>query len=213
MLAVALTIMTGVAANVLSANLAFADQTAPFACNETNFQSSECKTCLENPASTDKSCAQVPASNSGPAACQADPQSSACKTCMNTTDSTDPACAKGSTDTSDNCDPSKDKSCCGTVKTSIIGKEICGTGGDNKTAETSTIWKLLMLILKIMTAGIGIAAVGGIVYGALLYTTAEDKPEQTKKAIGVITNVVIGLVAYGLMYVLLNFLIPGGIFK
>lgn len=74
------------------------------------------------------------------------------------------------------------------------------------------IWQLLMLTLKVLTAGIGIAAVGGIVYGALLYTTAEDKPEQTKKAIGIITNVVIGLVFYGLMYILLNFLIPGGIF-
>lgn len=103
--------------------------------------------------------------------------------------------------------------CCGKVNTSIIGKEICGNETDNSSAENSTVWLLLMAALQILTAGIGIAAVGGIVYGALLYSTAEDKPDQTKKAISIITNVVIGLVLYGLMYVLLNFLIPGGIFK
>lgn len=63
-----------------------------------------------------------------------------------------------------------------------------------------------------MTAGVGVAAVGGIAWGALLYTTAESKPEQTKKVIGIITNVVIGLVAYAVMGVLLNFVIPGGVF-
>ena len=70
-----------------------------------------------------------------------------------------------------------------------------------------------MIVLNIMTAGIGILAVGGIVYGGILYASAGDKAEQTKKAIGVITNVVIGIAAYGLMYVLLNFLIPGGVFN
>jgi hypothetical protein len=111
------------------------------------------------------------------------------------------------------CDSSKNK-CCGKAKTSIIsGAEWCGDGGDDTTTENSTIWRMLIQILNIMTAGIGIAAVGGIVYGALLYTTAGDKPDQTQKAIGIITNVVIGLASYGLMYVLLNFLIPGGIFK
>lgn len=104
---------------------------------------------------------------------------------------------------------------CGGVDTSIItGSELCGSGGqDNSSTEKSTIWALMLGVLKIMTAGIGIAAVGGIVYGALLYTTAGDKPDQTKKAIGIITNVVFGVVAYGLMYVLLNFVIPGGIFS
>lgn len=100
--------------------------------------------------------------------------------------------------------------CCGDVKTSIIKGNLCGT--DEGKAESSTIFALLKGLLQIMTAGVGIAAVGGIAYGALLYTTAENKPEQTKKAIGIITNVVIGLVAYAFMGLLLNFLIPGGIF-
>lgn len=136
--------------------------------------------------------------------------------------------AQGCTSSIDpNCDPSSEtpveetpapkeeeedkcegEDCCGGVKTSIINDDtIC-----NETGEGGVILGLLKWVLKIMTAGVGVAAVGGIAWGALLYTTAESKPEQTKKAIGIITNVVIGLVAYALMGVFLNFLIPGGIF-
>ena len=98
---------------------------------------------------------------------------------------------------------------CAGVNTSIISCK----DGDNKKVEDSGVWALLLLTLNIMTAGIGILAVGGIVYGSVLYTSAGDKAEQTKKAIGIITNVVIGIIAYGLMYLVLNFLIPGGIFS
>lgn len=99
---------------------------------------------------------------------------------------------------------------CGEVETSIIN---CSqTGGPKKDAQQSPIWGVLILILNIMTAGVGILAVGGIVYGSILYASAGDKAEQTKKAMSVITNVVVGIAAYGLMYVILNFLIPGGIF-
>lgn len=102
---------------------------------------------------------------------------------------------------------------CAGVKTAIIGGDIC-KGADNTTKKTqdNAIWKLLIFVLNVMTAGVGILAVGGIVYGSILYTSAGDKAEQTKKAISIITNVVIGIIAYGVMYLVLNFLIPGGIF-
>ncbi len=100
--------------------------------------------------------------------------------------------------------------CCGGVKTSIISGDLCGKN-DGK-LEDNSVYKLLIAGLNILTAGIGVAAVGGIAYGAFLYTTAGSSAEQTKKAIGIISNVVVGLVAYALMYVFLNFLIPGGIF-
>jgi hypothetical protein len=97
---------------------------------------------------------------------------------------------------------------CGGAKTSIIK---CSEGA-GKTTQDNGVWALLMLTLNIMTAGVGILAVGGIAYGAALYASSSDKPEQAKQGMTFIKNVVIGLVAYGLMYVLLNFLIPGGIF-
>lgn len=103
---------------------------------------------------------------------------------------------------------------CGDVKTSIIGGDICaGVNDKSKNAEDTAVWKLLLLVLNVLTAGVGIAAVGGIVYGSILYASAADRADQTKKAIGIITNVVIGVIAYAVMYMVLNFLIPGGIFK
>lgn len=74
------------------------------------------------------------------------------------------------------------------------------------------IWALLLMVLNIMTAGVGIVAVAGIVYGSVLYTTAENKADQVKKATDIITNVVIGLVLFALMWAGLNFIVPGGVF-
>lgn len=100
---------------------------------------------------------------------------------------------------------------CAGVKTAILSCD--GANNKSSNVQDNAIWKLLLLVLNIMTAGVGIVAVGGIVYGSILYTSAGDRQDQTKKAIGIITNVVIGLVAYALMYLVLNFLIPGGIFS
>ncbi|HET8884019.1 MAG TPA: hypothetical protein VFM68_00935 [Candidatus Saccharimonadales bacterium] len=97
---------------------------------------------------------------------------------------------------------------CGGVKTSIIS---CSQGKGTSTTNNG-VWGLLILTLNIMTAGVGILAVGGIAYGAALYASSGDKPEQAKQGMQFIKNVVIGLVAYGLMFLILNFIIPGGIF-
>lgn len=90
---------------------------------------------------------------------------------------------------------------------------LCPDGNKPNDAVTSSgIWGVLLLILNIMTTGVGVLAVAGIVYGSVLYASAGDSAEQVKKAKGIILNVIIGLIAFGLMYALLNFLIPGGIF-
>jgi hypothetical protein len=102
-----------------------------------------------------------------------------------------------------------DDTCAG-VKTAIIH---CDQTGQGSSAKDSGIWGLLLIALNILTGGVGILAVGGIVYGAILYSSAADRADQVKKAISIITNVIIGVAAYGLMYILLNFLIPGGIFS
>jgi hypothetical protein len=100
---------------------------------------------------------------------------------------------------------------CGGVKTAIIHCD--QTGGKNATVENTGAWGILLLAINILTAGVGIAAIGGIVYGAILYTSAGGSQEQVKKAMTVITNVVIGVIAYALMFSGLNFLIPGGLFN
>lgn len=98
---------------------------------------------------------------------------------------------------------------CGGVETAIIA---CDEDNKGTAVENNAIWALLMIALNVMTAGVGVLAVAGIVYGAVLYTTAEDKAEQVKNATNIITNVVIGLILYAMMWAGLNFIIPGGVF-
>ena len=106
------------------------------------------------------------------------------------------------------CDPAN-QSCCGGVQTSLITCSETGGAG----VEQTGVWGLLLIILNILTAGIGLAAVAGIVYASILYTSAGGSQEQIKKALTTIANIVIGVVAYAGMYALLNFLIPGGLFN
>lgn len=91
------------------------------------------------------------------------------------------------------------------VKTSIVPVD-CSTGGN-------PIWGLLLMVINILTAGIGIVAIGGIIYASILWTTAEDKNAQIVKSKETIFNVVVGLVAFALLYAFLQFLIPGGVFN
>lgn len=102
---------------------------------------------------------------------------------------------------------------CGGVPTAIITcdgpPEGESAGTDN--IEQSGIWGILLLAINVMVGAIGVAALGGIIYGAILYTSAGGSAEQTKKAMTIIGNVVIGVVAFAIMYALLNFLIPGGV--
>lgn len=92
----------------------------------------------------------------------------------------------------------------GVEDTSILP---CGPDGKDN------IWGLLRIVVNTLTAGIGIVAVAGVIYGAILYTSAGGSMEQIKQAKMIIYNVAIGLVTYAFMYSFLNFLIPGGLFN
>ncbi len=72
---------------------------------------------------------------------------------------------------------------------------------------------ILKLIIKIMTGCVGIAAIGGVVYGAILYSSAGGNVEQAKNARTIILNVVIGIIVFAFAFAFLNWLIPGGVFK
>lgn len=90
----------------------------------------------------------------------------------------------------------------------------CADGkAPDSTIQNSGVWGLLLIVINILTAGVGIAAVGGIIYGSIMYTAAEGSADKVSKARAIITNVVIGLIAYALMFSLLNFIIPGGLFN
>jgi hypothetical protein len=98
---------------------------------------------------------------------------------------------------------------CAGVDTAIIA---CTQKENAEDAKGSGIWGVLMIALQILTAGVGIVAVGGVVYAAILYSSASDRAEQVKHAKDILQNIAIGLALYAGMYLFLNFLIPGGIF-
>lgn len=93
---------------------------------------------------------------------------------------------------------------CAGVKTSFISCK--GQGAE-------AVGGVLKQIILIVSIGVGIVAVGGIVYGSLLYASARDNQAQTQKAITIISSVVIGLLLYVFMTAILNWLIPGGVFS
>lgn len=92
---------------------------------------------------------------------------------------------------------------CAGANTAII--ECTGKG------ETA-IFKIIADVIKILTAGIGVLAVGATVAGGLLYTMSGNNPENIRKAKTIWLNTVIGLVAYAFIVALTHFLIPGGVF-
>jgi hypothetical protein len=98
---------------------------------------------------------------------------------------------------------------CGGVDTALINCSQTGGGG----VENSGLWGILLIVINVMTAGVGVLALAGIVYGAVLYTSAGGSSEQIKKARTIFTNVVIGVLAFAGMYTLLQFIVPGGVFN
>lgn len=83
-----------------------------------------------------------------------------------------------------------------------------------KTAILPSDWKIediLNMVLVVVTTGVGIAAVGSIVFAGVLYITARDNAAQVSKAKTMITNTIIGIIAYILMWAFLEWIIPGGI--
>lgn len=100
------------------------------------------------------------------------------------------------------------------LKCGVLPSAICNKAKDPAAGgvKSSAIWDLLLLIVNIMTAGVAILAIGGIVYAAVLYTSAGPNQEQLKKAKNIILNTVIGIVAFALMYAFLQWIIPGGAF-
>lgn len=98
---------------------------------------------------------------------------------------------------------------CVGVETSIIDCE----GQSDGSIETSGLWQLLLMAINILTGGIVIASVGGVIYGAVLYSSAGGNSENIKKAKTIFMNIIIGIIMYVAMYSFLNYLIPGGIFN
>ena len=100
---------------------------------------------------------------------------------------------------------------CGNTGTFFNFEDICSGTDDEKGGTENPIFAMLLGIVNIVAFGVGIAVVGGIVYGGLMYSTARDNSGQVQKAINIIATSVVGLIAYALLWAVINFIVPGGL--
>jgi len=99
---------------------------------------------------------------------------------------------------------------------SVLPQDICNTAenpASGGNVQGTGVFELLKYVLWILTAGVGIVAVGAVVYAGILYASAGDNQQQVQQAKTAIKNTVIGIVAFALMSLVLNWLIPGGVFN
>ena len=68
-------------------------------------------------------------------------------------------------------------------------------------------------IFKWLAAGMTVIVLIAIVYGAIIYATAGTDKQKVETGKKIIRNAIGALIAYFFMYALLNFVVPGGMFK
>ncbi|MDO4747002.1 MAG: hypothetical protein Q4A70_01495 [Candidatus Saccharibacteria bacterium] len=105
------------------------------------------------------------------------------------------------------------------VITSVVGTDKCDQDGTkNEKGEYncscddgngSGVTDILNLVVDIMTIGIGILGLIGISIVGIQYLTSGGNEEKAKKAKRRMFEIIIGLVAYVLLYAVLKWLLPG----
>lgn len=90
------------------------------------------------------------------------------------------------------------------VDTVLFG-QVC----DN--CDGGAVFKILSLVVNILSAGIIVAATIGIIIVGAKILTSRDNADVVARAKKRLFEIVIGLVAYSLFYAILNFIIPGGV--
>ena len=68
---------------------------------------------------------------------------------------------------------------------------------------------LLKIVVTVLTYGIGILGVVGMMISGIQYITSSGDPAKMTKAKNRILQIVIGLIIYAVMWAALNFLVPG----
>ncbi len=102
----------------------------------------------------------------------------------------------------------------GTIPISVLdgGEVVTGSEGERCSKEKeqgSGISNIINLVLDIMTTGIAIIAVISITVIGIQYLTAGPDVGKTIKAKQRISEIIIGLAAYVLIYALIKWLMPG----
>ena len=90
----------------------------------------------------------------------------------------------------------------------VLPNDIC-----SKAEDSEAIFALLNSPLTILVVLVGIVAIGMFIWAGILYASGDANSNRVAQAKTIMTNTTIGIIAFGLMYLALNWLIPGGIFN
>jgi hypothetical protein len=77
------------------------------------------------------------------------------------------------------------------------------------TCDENGIWGILEMVLDIFTYGVGILAIGALVFAGIKYSIAGGSEEKVRAAKKMIFDTVIGLLCYAVLYAALKWLLLG----
>jgi hypothetical protein len=92
---------------------------------------------------------------------------------------------------------------CGQARVNLL---VCG-----KEEGAPALNGILRIVITVLSFLVGIAAVGGLAWASLQYAKAEDNSGAVSDARTLIRNIVIGILLYGFLVVIINWLVPGGV--
>ena len=81
------------------------------------------------------------------------------------------------------------------------------------TGKGNAIVDLAFAFFRFLTAGVGVMAIASIVLSGIQYSAAQGDPQMTQKALKRISSTVSALFLYMLIYALIEWLVPGGLFN
>ena len=104
---------------------------------------------------------------------------------------------------------------------SIPKGDVCGSGDDAvKTnfdfgceGEGGSIQDLAYAFIRFLSIGVGLVLAASIIYAGIQYTASQGNPEKTSEAKNRIYNAIIALVFYLLIFAIIQYLVPGGLFN
>ena len=77
----------------------------------------------------------------------------------------------------------------------------------------NSIIDLAFALIRFLSIGVGIVMVASLVFAGVQYTASAGNPQATAKALGRISSTAMAFVIYLLIFAILNWLIPAGIFQ
>lgn len=88
-----------------------------------------------------------------------------------------------------------------------------GCLGDKATQPINPIQDLVFAFVRFLSTGVGIVIIIALIMAGIQYSASEGNPEASAKAKKRAQNALIGLLVYMFAWAILQFIIPGGVFK